>query len=306
MNYPINLQRQVIRHSLGLLIINSMLLKNTINLENTIMTVIGIITSLFFKKSKINYFIGNVIFLASIYYKIPFLYFYSYGLILSVTYMSILRLCLSDFKKENSEICFKLECAGLFLNIFMNDKIVMFMAMLQFLNIYFLFEVPVETYKSDKKRFLSCVYEKITQLLGENSYVLLSREYKTIVEMYYKKQDHRDYRIKYMIFSWNNFLIPLLFINIPFYLKVALIISPLVPNKKYRWCNVVYYALSLVQFYMCAFIFALFCDWNDYVDSYDKKVLNTMVLCRFLACVAIFIILTQCLGFKGVTIMESY
>lgn len=305
MEYPINLQRQVVRHSLGLLLINSMLLKKSLNLENVVMAVFGIAMSLLFRRSKINYFVGNAFFIASVYYRLPFIYFFSYGFILSTTYTAILRLCLSDFKRESSAICFKLECVGYFLGIFLEDRITLALGVLQLVNIYFLAEIPVETASSRQRHFLRGVYEKIKKLLGENSYVSLSREYKTIVEMYYRRQTQVEYQVKYMLLSWTNFFLPLLFINIPFFLKAALLIAPLVPNKKYHWCNLGCYLMIMLQFYLLAFIFALFCDWNDYTNSYDRRVLNAMVMCRFLVGIGILFVMTQFLGFR-MTILNKY
>lgn len=298
MEFPIKLRREVIKYSLGLFIASSYLLRYKLNLENILLTLIGMHFSLIIRRSKFNCFIGNIFLLLSFIYNNKLLYFFSYGYIICNTYSSIMRLCLSDFRYECYSLCFTLECMGLFSGIFINMKVALLLCIFQFINICFLSDVPIETPTTDKKRFLSDVYKKITYLLGETSYILLSKEYKKIVEMYYKQKTDRDYRLGYAILNWSNFFIPLLFINIPFYLKISIIIGPMLSIKKYNWCNYLAYCLILSDFYILALPVVLFCDWIEFIDSDDKIVLSIMIIIRYTVSIFVYIFMIYFLGFK--------
>lgn len=260
MENPIYLRRQVVLHSIPLLLVTShfpepALFALSIPSSMLAFLVVG---------TKRRMYVSNTLFIACLLF--PRVYFVCYGFTITSTYVSVASLCLGAFRKDNTRTCMVMESIGLLLSLHsLNNRAVsLFIALLQFANIYYLSSPPVESVDYGE------AYEKLVKLFAGASFTNKASEYKKVVES----------GGKVLLSVRADFLTPLLMGNIALPCKVIICCSSLILNRKLYWLCFFAYLLSVFTFeWLCAFM-SFFCDFvpeHPFYKLFSAQILYLLI-----------------------------
>ncbi|KHN70439.1 hypothetical protein CWI42_010920 [Ordospora colligata] len=240
MESPINLRRQAFLYSVPALMITSRFSESSL----FVLSIPSSMAAFAIRDMKMKMCVSNVLFIASLMF--PRMYFVCYGFSIGTVYTSIGSLCLGKMRSDGLRIGIVAESIGLFVSLCytINPVVCLVMAIMQFVNIYYLDLPPVES--QDHRE----AYSKMNKLLKGASFSDRASEYKAIVG---KENDVLMFRA--------DFLMPMMMSSLPNVLKAVVCCTSLVFIKKSYWmCFMMYSFVILSSRWICA-ILAFFCDF---------------------------------------------